>query len=143
MPALFLYPAVGAKELATLIKAGVANATVHLIKVPAPSLGDATVLADLTPAEATVDGYAAATVVAWTGPYQDPAGGSSIRSGEIDFSYTPAAPPVVDTNQIAGFWVQTAGGILLCVVLFDTPVVLGVTNVLLPLTVVLNYGRTA
>src|SRR5579864_2661869 len=127
----FIYPAVGAKELATLVKAGLANATVHLLKAPPPTIDDATILATLTADEADVDGYAAATVAAWIGPYQDPDGGSSIRSGELDFNYVPV--PLVATNSIAGFWVQTAGGVLVCIVIFDEPVTLGVTNVLLPL----------
>jgi hypothetical protein len=139
--ALFIYPAVGAKELATLIKAGLAGATVHLLKAPAPPIDDATVLAALTADEADVDGYAAATVAAWIGPYQDPDGGSSIRSGELDFNYVPV--PLVNNNSIAGFWIQTAGGILVAIVIFDTPVNLGVGNILLPITAVLNYGRTA
>jgi hypothetical protein len=140
--ATFIYPAVGAKELATLVKAGLANAKIRLFKAPAPPINDATVLADLTAHEADVDGYAAAVIAAWIGPYQDPDGGSSIRSGEVDFNYVPAGPPLVNNNSIAGFWIETAGGILVAIVVFDTPLNLGVGHVLLPLTSVLNYGRT-
>jgi len=138
----FLYPQVGANKLADIVKTALANAEVHLIKDNI-SLTAATVLADLTAIEADYDGYAAKTVTAWIGTYEDPAGGASIRSGELDFTYVPAVPPVVDTNNIYGFWVETAAGVLIVAATFGTPVPVGVGHTLFPLTVVLNYGRAA
>lgn len=77
-----------------------------------------TVKADMVAAETTLTGYPAGgyALAAWTGPNANPSGGVVITSPLRNVSYAsgPAA-------TIGGGWVETAGGDVRAVFVFDPP----------------------
>src|SRR5262245_4667343 len=61
----------------------------------------------LIAAECDFDGYVAGgyAITAWTGPQNDPAGGSVIATPAVNPTYGPAGDPPV-TNTVGGYWIQ-------------------------------------
>lgn len=83
--------------------------------VPTP----ATVVAELDAVEADYDDYAPATIAAWLAVAAAPGGGSSITAPTTQFTCT--ADQVVP-NTIGGYWIELAGGAVVLIRQFDTPV---------------------
>ncbi len=111
-----LVPNVGANDLLALLQTAMANSTLHLCKAVVPD-DPATVLADLTAIEADYTGYAAKTIVAFSGPFDIPDVGASILSPLENFSPTGTAV----ANTIYGGWLQDAAGNLLFAFQLPTP----------------------
>lgn len=78
-----------------------------------------TVLADLVAAEADYDDYVEQEITAWLAPTNSIYGGAEITAPTEQFLCIGAqAVP----NAIAGYWIETAGGALVLVRLFDNVV---------------------
>ena len=133
------YPLGGALALATAIQTLMAESIIHLYQSPI-SLTPQITLAELQAIEATYDGYAPKTVVAFNPAYLDPAGGATTASGYEQFMYEVEASPGV-TNNIYGLWVQDAAGTLIIVFAFDAPVPMAQTGDSVPVNVLLNFGK--
>lgn len=102
----------------TALRADLALSVVKLFKfglVPTRS----TVVADLDAAEADYDDYAPATITAWLPPVATPGGGTQISAPTVQFDIS--ADQVVP-NTIGGYWVELAGGSVVMIRQFDTPV---------------------
>jgi len=133
-----VYTDTGAMELAGAIQALMAASKIRLFK-DTLSITPALTEAELVAAECDYDGYAAITVTAFLNPYLDPAGGATTQSGSHVFYYGPAASPPV-TNNVLGFWCETAGGVPILVVGFDNPVPMTAVGDAVPVNVLLNFG---
>lgn len=109
----------GAQKIADLTQAALANAVVHLFQdngfTPTPT----TVLADFNTNEADFDGYAAETVVAW--PAETVVGTSWALIDNIRFDFDSGVPNA-GGNQIAGWYLVSAAGVLLSYGLLDPSV---------------------
>jgi len=136
-----VYPNEGALKIAATVRTFMALSVVHLFKSPL-SITPSTTKADLTAAEADYDGYTTKTITAWLPAYLDPNGGASIQSGTEQFDYGPVGTPPV-TNNVYGFWIESAAGDLIVAGLFDNPVSMAAIGDSIPLAVVLNYGQSA
>jgi len=109
------YPPSGGQRIAALVKTEVALSKLHLFKAdftPSPLV----TLAEMDLHEADYDGYTAGgeTVTAFAGPIIDPLNGYAIYSGTKLFSFVAAGPDPI-TNTIGGWYLETAGGVLLAV----------------------------
>lgn len=135
------YPNVGALKVAGLVLTGMAASVVKLFK-DALTVSPSLTKAILDAAECDYDGYAPITVANFLPPYIDPAGGASIQSGTQQFDYGPVGTPPV-TNNVYGFWIETAAGIPILAGLFDAPVAMNQVGDSVPMSVVLNYGNIA
>ncbi len=96
----------GAKELATLRKTALANATLHLFKAGfAPNVN--TPLADFTTNEADYTTYAAKTIAAWNDPSLASVSGYNLAAPVQTFllGATPAVP-----NMIGGWYLVHSDG---------------------------------
>jgi hypothetical protein len=133
-----VYTETGAMQLADSIQTLMAESKIRLFST-AVAISKTTTKAELVAAEATYDGYAAVTVTAFLNPYLDPAGGATTQSGTKIFYYGPAASPPV-TNNVLGFWVETAAGVPILIVGFDSPVPMIEVGDAVPVNVLLNYG---
>jgi hypothetical protein len=106
----------GALLEATAAQARLANSTLHQFQQgwnPTPS----SLAADFAAHEADYDGYAAITLTAWAAPVLAPGSGWMTFGPQSTFRW------VFDTdavgNAIAGYWVQTAGGVVTDYVIYD------------------------
>jgi hypothetical protein len=106
-----LYPNVGSLWLAGIVQTALAASEIRLYQTGSVTLSALTVLADLTAAEADYTGYAAEAVATWFDPLLNPLGGASIESGLVQFQIDA---PYTVSNEIQGWWVETAGGTLVC-----------------------------
>ncbi len=134
MPAVVLYPNVGALNNIELLRTDLVNCEVNLFQndyQPVP----ATVLADLT--VATFSGYAAEVVAALLPAYLDPIGGASAQIGTIQFDHSGG----VVSNIIFGFWAENAGGDLIMVGRFENPIPMAALGDAIPLDVKFNFGN--
>jgi hypothetical protein len=134
MPAVVLYPNVGAMNNIGLVRTNLVNCEVNLFQndvTPTP----ATVLGDLT--VATFSGYAAIVVAALLAAYLDPIGGASAQIGTVQFDHSGGAV----ANTIYGFWVETAGGVLILAGRFDQAVPMNVLGDSIPLDIKFNFGN--
>jgi hypothetical protein len=77
-----------------------------------------TIKADLSAIEADYTGYAQGTITAFLPPGLEPAGGATIVAPTIQFAST--GPAVA--NEITGWWIETAAGVLVCCGIFDQPI---------------------
>lgn len=94
--------------------------------------------ADLVANECDYDGYASITIAAWNDPGFAAAGGSSIDSGYFQFEYLDGMTHV--SNNVGGFWIETATGDVIVVGVYDTPVPMEQNGNIAPVEVVLNFG---
>jgi hypothetical protein len=134
MPAVVLYPNVGAMNNIGLIRTNLVNCEVKLYQndlVPTPS----TVLGDLT--VATFSGYAAIVVSALLAAYLDPAGGASAQIATVQFNHDGGGV----ANSIYGFWVQTTGGVLVLAGRFEDLVPMQLLGDSIPIDVKFNFGN--
>lgn len=134
-----IFPNTGALLLVGLLRTALAGCTVHLLQTMT-TVTELTTLADLTPNEATFDGYAAKTVAALLAAYLDPAGGASTMVPTQDFTATDGTVP----NTITGWWIQdtaTPPNLWLCGT-FTTPIVISAAGDAIPLSIVINDGST-
>jgi len=117
MPAPF-FPNSSCIDQAVALQTLLALSVVKLFQtgfVPTPE----TVVADLDAAEADYTTYAAETITAFGDPILSIAGGAQITAPGVQFTLaaTPATP-----NTIGGYWIETAGGDVVLIRQFDTPV---------------------
>lgn len=133
MPAIILYPNVGAIEMMGDLSTALINCNVELYQNNV-SLGPATVLADLTVAD--FGGYAAITIAALLAVYLDPAGGASAQIATIQWDASGVAP----SNLVYGFWVETAGGVLVLAGSFEAAVSMANVGDSIPLDIKFNFG---
>lgn len=110
MPAL-IYPNAGALWLAGIVQTALAASEIHLFQSTMAELTPATTLAELQAEEADFTGYAAETIAAWFDPLLNPLGGASIESGLVQFAI---AAPYTVPNVVSGWWIEEAGGDLVC-----------------------------
>lgn len=94
-----------------------------------------TTIADLV--QADFSGYAAKTLTAVGTPYTDPIGGADMPIPSQEWA--PTGDPPAIGNDIYGFWIEDAAGVLLLLVRFDNPVVMQVHGNALVLLVICNY----
>lgn len=123
MPAPF-FPNSRCFDQAATLRTELALSVLKLFKeglVPTP----ATVVADLDAAEADFDDYAAETITAWLAPGGSPFGGAQITSPTEQF--TCSVDQVVP-NSIGGYWIENAGGDVVLIRQFDTPVAMVVAG---------------
>jgi hypothetical protein len=116
VPNSSFYPLSGCEAQAVERQTAYAASVVHLFKsslLPTPS----TLKADYTTNEANYDAYTAITIAAWDGSVLPPGSGFEILSPLVLFSVGPTDPVV--TNDIGGFWLEDAGGIVRLVGKFD------------------------
>lgn len=80
---------------------------------------NATVIAELEAQEADYTTYAPETITAWLPVVGASGGGNQITAPTTQFELaaTPAAP-----NTIGGYWIELAGGDVVLIRQFDTPV---------------------
>ena len=134
MPAIVLYPNVGALHNIGLLRTDLINCVVKLWQndiQPTP----ATVLADLT--EADFSGYLAETVLALLPAYLDPGGGASAQIATVQFNHDGGAV----ANVCFGFSVETAGGVLILVGRFEDGVPMVQAGDSIPLDIKFNFGN--
>lgn len=134
MPAVVLYPNVGALSNIELMRTALVMCEVNLFQndyIPTPS----TVLADLT--VATFSGYAPEVVAALLPAYLDPAGGASAQIATIQFDHSGGGV----SNVVYGFWVETAGGTLILVGRFEDGIPMIALGDSVPLDVKFNFGN--
>lgn len=129
-----LYPNVSASHLCTLLDADLVNCKVKLFQNDYQPNPD-TVKANLT--VATFSGYADKTVAALLPPYYDPIGGASTQIGTLQWDHNGG----VNANTIFGWWVENAGGDLIIVGRFDTPVGMSSLGDSIPLDIKFNFGN--
>jgi len=143
---LLLYPKLGAMAIANLVQAGLAASVLSLFKEDI-SVTTNTTKAELEAIEADYDGYLAKTIAAWLEPYLDPEGGASVDSGEQVLYWTLDTDAI--ENQIYGFWLETAGGVVVVIGRFvddqgqPAPIPMVQEGNAVPLTIRLVYGRSA
>lgn len=137
MPAIIRYPNVGSIELMNTIRTQLAMSTLQLFQnnvIPSPGM----VIGDLT--EATFTGYSAATITAFLATYLDPLGGASIQAPTQQFQ---TASPFTVGNTIYGWYLLTAGGVLVLAGTFAAPIAMAGNGDAIPLDVKLNFGAAA
>jgi len=109
----------GAQKIADLTQAALANAVVHLFQdngfTPTPT----TALAAFTTNEADFDGYTAVTRVTW--PNETIIGTAWALIDNVRFDFDSGSP-AGGGNQIAGWYLVTAAGVLVSYGLLDPSV---------------------
>lgn len=115
----------GALDVALLVQTQLVDCTMHLFQASLlPSPTPTTPLSDFLAAEATFDGYAAATIAAFSAPVL--AGAAwAIYAPTQTFRWTFSAGV---GNTIGGYWIQTAGGDLKDFTIFNPGEVCGSTG---------------
>lgn len=134
--AVAFYPSTGTRALATLVQTALVNSVVRLFQdtiTPTPSTTQAELIAE----EADFSGYAAITVAAWLDPATDPSGNSSTQFPTVQFA-TTGSPPAIG-NQIGGFWVETVGGDVMQIIIFDAAVPMDFFGAALPVDLLLPF----
>lgn len=134
MPAPF-YPNSSAIDQAATMQTDLALSVVKLFKDGfAPNA--TTTVAELDAQEADYTTYAAKTITAWGDPILSSAGGAQITAPTVQF--TLAADPAVG-NAIGGYWIEKAGGEVVLIRQFDTPVAMTAANQGITLTPTLIF----
>ncbi len=129
-----LYPNVAAKHLCDLLDTDLLLCKVKLFQNDYNPDQDTT-LANLT--VATFSGYLDKTITALLPPYYDPVGGASTQIATQQWDHSGGGV----ANTIYGFWVENAGGDLILVGRFDTPVGMSALGDSIPLDVKFNFGN--
>jgi len=112
----FITPFSGAENTAGLLKTNGVNAVCSLFKQGFnPAVG--TLKAELEANECDFDDYVTKTIASWTGPVLAPAPGYQLNGGLVQWI---VATNVV-INTVGGYWLETAGGIVIQIVKFDDP----------------------
>lgn len=112
------YPLAGCEQNAVERRTAYGNLVVHLYKSSlVPTV--ATVLADLTAAEADYEGYATETMVAWFAPIFAPVSGYLIQSPQVQFEYVDA-PPSVGNTVGGAYFVDATGDLRMILALQPT-----------------------
>jgi len=117
MPVRQILPLSGAAEDVGLIKTNLVNAVIHLFDdtlTPSPT----TVKADLVAAECDFDDYTSQVIAAWTGPVLAPISGWQINAPVQTWTVVTN----VITDLVGGYWIETAGGVVHDIFVFDQPV---------------------
>lgn len=128
------YPNAGQMWLAGITKTALANSVVSLFQnTITPTV--LTTKAELEAAEADYDGYAAKTVTAWGDPFLG-SQGAAIQMPIQQFQPTGSTTP----NLINGAWIETAGGVLVAIIVFPATVTMGSTSDAIPLSEILRFG---
>jgi len=112
-----ILPLAGSLNDVGLVKTNLINATIHLFQAPFEPT-NTTTLTELEAVECDFTDYVEKTIAAWTGPVLASIPGYKINSPVQTWVVVTATV----TNQVAGYWVQTAGGVLHDIVVFDAPV---------------------
>lgn len=129
------YPNDGSLWLAGEIGTLLANAELHLFQnTIVPNVN--TTLAELVAEEADFTGYADITLVAFGAPYLVPAGGAAVNSPCAQFN---TGDPTTVSNTIAGAWIQDAGGDLVLIDLFPTPIAMDAPGKAIPIQEILRF----
>lgn len=119
MPDSQFYTKEAATKLATVVQTSVATSKLRLGNnslVPTAS----TTRAQLRANELVADGYTSGgyALAAFSGPLDDPAGGSVITSPLVNVAYGPASDPPV-TGTCSFWWVEDADGDVRLTGIFD------------------------
>ena len=123
MAARPIYPLSGAQNDAGLIKTNLVSAVIKLFKggfVPSSS----TVKAELEAEECDFDDYTSKTIAAWTGPVLAPVSGYQLNAPVQTWEVLTN----VVGNDVGGYWIETAGGIVHDIFQFDQPVPMGIVG---------------
>lgn len=114
------YPNAAAQFIATLMQGELAVSKVRLWDADKITPSIATTRAQLVAAEATYTGYTAGglALTAWFSPIAASVGGFSTDSPKVQFA---TVSPYTVTNNIGGFWIETAGGDLILIGSFTQP----------------------
>lgn len=115
------------------MRTALASSVLHLFQsslTPDPS----TLLAAYTAAEATFDGYAAATITAWNAPILAPGTGYMIGSPLVQFAWEHDADDV--TNVIGGCYLVDSGGRIRLTVIFTSPIPMEMAGQGIPINLV-------
>lgn len=107
-----------------------AESVIHLLG-SAVGLTKNSTLAQLEALEATYDGYAPITMATWNAPILGATSGWLIYGPQVSFLYDFS---VGIQNAIAGYWVETAGGVAVDLVLYATTVPMGANGQALVIT---------
>lgn len=99
-----------------------------------------TTLQNLIDQECAYTGYVAGgeTITAWLAPLLQASGGAGITMPTEQFA---AVAPFTLQDVAGGFWIETAGGIVVAIGVFDTPIPLGAEGQGVPVTGVLTFGN--
>lgn len=120
----------GAKTDAAAKKTALANSVLHLFKagfLPGPSAP----LSDFTANECDYSGYGPLTIAAWGDPVLSPGSGYLIYAPAQTFLWDSGGD--LSGNMVGGTYLVTAGGKLMDVVIFETPIPMqGVDQALVP-----------
>ncbi len=119
-----LFPNSGVIRLAQLLRDELELAKLRLFKSTFNQLGTDTTRAALVAAECTFTGYPAGGVViaAMLSPLLNPAGGVSIDWPTVQFE---AAAPYTVAEVVGGWWLETAGGVLVAAGTFPDGIPVG------------------
>jgi hypothetical protein len=140
---MILYPKPGQLFLAGLAQTALANAVLHLVASNL-NLNQDTPLADLVAAEANYSGYAAKTITTFSDPFFAVGGGATISSPYLQFEFVPPVPPALPVaNTIYMFYLLDSTGKLVVAGTLDQPTVMQELGDALPITLQLNFGKTA
>ncbi len=107
-----VFPNEGTQKVADLLKTALALSKLRLFTTVIDSVGSSTTRVELLAAECDFTGYVAGGVeiTAFLAPLLAPAGGSSIDWPTVQFA---AAAPYTVGNNVGGWWVETAAGVLI------------------------------
>lgn len=119
MPDSQFYTTQAAAAKAAVVKTTLAVSKLRLFKTGI-TVDQFSTKEELVAAECDFDGYTGGgyALTAWTGPAPNPGGGAVITSPLVYINNnTPSDPPA--GNQCGGFWIETAGGLVWLVGIFD------------------------
>lgn len=129
------YPNSGSVWLAGEVGTLLANSEMHLFQSSiVPDVN--TVLADLVAEEADFSGYALIALVAFGDAYLVPAGGAAVNSPAVQFN---TDDPTTIQNTIGGAWIETAGGDLVMIDVFPTPIAMDAPFKAIPIQEILRF----
>ncbi len=132
------YPNSGTLEIASGVQTMLALSKLRLFKSTL-SPGVTTTKAQLLAEEADFTGYPAGgeTVTAFLSPGLYPLGGASISAPTEQFATTD---PTIVGNLIGGWWLENAGGDVIAIGTFPSPVPMQTPFQILPITITLVFG---
>jgi hypothetical protein len=129
------YPNVGALWMAGEVGTLLAVSEMHLFQSTiVPDVN--TVLADLVAEEADFTGYADIALTVFGAPYLVPVGGAAVNSPAVQFN---TGDPTTVANTIGGAWIQTAGGDLVLIDVFPTPIAMDAPGKAIPIQEILRF----
>lgn len=134
MPAVTLYPNVGALAVVGTLRTALEDCTVDLYQndyTPSPG----TVIGDLTVAD--FSGYGQKTVADLLAAYIDPAGGASAQIATQQWDHSGGGV----SNTVYGFYVRTAGGVLILAGRFAEPIPMAAIGDSIPLDIKFRFNN--